>query len=93
MDINSIRSYLANGNKKELLQFVIVGEGIVTIAFVVCSFVVGGVANAGFNCVLTGFLNIALVWGSYHVIENSRAPIAVCQSLILLTLPNSIIIL
>jgi hypothetical protein len=77
MDINSLKSYLATGNKKEFLHLAIIAEGLITFAFVICSFVVGGTANAGFNCVLTGFLNIALVGGSYYVIENSRAPIAV----------------
>ena len=75
-----INSYL-NGNKSELLQMVIYVEAVCTFAFVICSFVVAGTANAGFNCVLTGFLNIAAVAGSYYVITKSKAPIAVSSVL------------
>jgi hypothetical protein len=77
MDITLIKSYLVNGNKKDLLHAAILVEGVITFAFVISSFVVAGTANAGFNCVLTGFLNIAFIAGSYYVIENSKAPIAV----------------
>lgn len=66
-----------NGNKTELLLNVTVLEAIVTFAFVICSFVVSGTANAGFNVVLTGFLNMGFIAGSYYVIKKSKAPIAV----------------
>ena len=42
------------------------------------SSIVAGTANAGFNIVLTAFLNAAWVYGAYHVIEKSKTPIAVC---------------
>lgn len=74
MDV--IKSYL-HGNKQELLLAVVGLEGIITFAFVICTFVVAGTANAGFNVVLTGFLNIAFVGGAYYVIKKSKAPIAV----------------
>jgi hypothetical protein len=74
MDI--LKSYL-NGNKKDLFLVPIVLETLFAFAFAICSFVVSGTANAGFNCVLTGFLNFAFVGGSYYVINNSKAPIAV----------------
>lgn len=77
LDITFIKGFLATGNKKEFLRAIIIVEGILTFAFVVSSFVVAGTANAGFNCVLTGFLNAAFTAGSYYVIENSKAPIAV----------------
>lgn len=72
-----IRSYYYSSTKQELLIGVIALEAFFTFPFIICSFVVAGTANAGFNCVLTGFLNIALAAGSYHVIKNSKAPIAV----------------
>jgi hypothetical protein len=74
MDI--FKSYL-NGNKKDLFLIPIGLEVLFAFAFVICSFVVSGTANAGFNCVLTGFLNVAFIGGSYYVINNSKAPIAV----------------
>lgn len=72
-----IKSYLNAGNKQELFIAAIALEGVFTFCFVICSFVVASTANAGFNCVLTGLLNVALVGGSYHVIKTSKAPIAV----------------
>mmetsp|Transcript_28505 Transcript_28505/g.39252 ORF Transcript_28505/g.39252 Transcript_28505/m.39252 type:complete len:190 (+) Transcript_28505:2-571(+) len=77
MDITFIKSFLATGNKKDFLHAAIVLQGVITFAFVISSFVVAGTANAGFNCVLTGFLNAAFTAGAYYVVENSRAPIAV----------------
>ncbi len=75
-----LKSYL-NGNKQELFVGVIFAEAVFTFAFVVCSFVVSTTANAGFNCVLTGLLNIAYIGGSYHVVKSSKAPIAVRKTL------------
>lgn len=74
MDV--IKSYL-HGNKQELLLNAVSVEAVLTFCFVICSFVVAATANAGFNCVLTGLLNMAFVAGSYFVLKNSRAPIAV----------------
>lgn len=80
--LDLLRSYL-NGNKLDLLVVGIAFEALCIIPFVICSFVVADTANAGFNCVLTGFLNIAFAAGSYHVLVNSKAPIAVCEILII----------
>jgi len=77
LDMDLIRSYYYSSTKQELLIGVIALEAFFTFPFIICSFVVAGTANAGFNCVLTGFLNVALAAGSYHVIKNSKAPIAV----------------
>ncbi len=68
---------MLSGNKQELLMGMIAVQGALTFAFVICSFAVSATANAGFNIVLTGFLNIALVAGSYYVLKKSKAPIAV----------------
>lgn len=76
MDMDSIKKLLA-GNKTDLLMAIVGLEGIVTFAFVICTFAVATTANAGFNVVLTGFLNIGFIAGSYHVIRKSKAPIAV----------------
>lgn len=74
--MEAVKSAL-NGNKQELLLNCVKLEAILTFALVICSFVVAATANAGFNCVLTGFLNVAFVAGSYYVLKNSKAPIAV----------------
>ncbi len=84
MDVDAIRKVLA-GNKSDLLMAVVGLEGIVTFAFVICTFAVATTANAGFNVVLTGFLNIGFIAGSYHVIRKSKAPIAVSDDNILVT--------
>lgn len=76
-----LRSYL-NGNKLDLLIVGIAFEALCIVPFVICSFVVADTANAGFNCVLTGFLNIAFTAGSYHVLVNSKAPIAVSDDVL-----------
>jgi hypothetical protein len=75
--LDLINSYLHVTSKQDLLLFLTAAEGFFTFPFIICSFVVAGAANAGFNCVLTGLLDIALVGGSYHVVKNSRTPIAV----------------
>jgi hypothetical protein len=72
-----IRSYYYAATKPELLQALIFAETFFTFPFLICSFVVAGTANAGFNCVLTGLLNAGLVGGSFYVIRSSKAPIAV----------------
>mmetsp|Transcript_29821 Transcript_29821/g.49863 ORF Transcript_29821/g.49863 Transcript_29821/m.49863 type:complete len:178 (+) Transcript_29821:63-596(+) len=72
-----VRSYIYASTKKDLLIGAIAVEAFFTVPFVICAFVVASTANAGFNCVLTAFLNIGLVAGSYHVINSSKAPIAI----------------
>ncbi len=74
--MDAIKAQL-QGNKQELLLNIVKVEAVITAALVICSFVVAATANAGFNCVLTGFLNAAFVAGSYYVLKNSKAPIAV----------------
>lgn len=51
--------------------------------FLVCSFVVAGTANAGFNAILTTILNIAFAGESYYIVKNSKTPIAVRMSQII----------
>ena len=77
MDLSLIRGYFYSSTRQELLFGLVGLEAFFTVPFVICSFVVASTANAGFNCVLTGLLNVALAGGSYYVIKNSKAPIAV----------------
>jgi hypothetical protein len=79
--IGSIKEILKGGNKQNLLMGLIAIETIITFAFVVSCFVVSSTANAGFNAVLTAFLNVAFVGGSYYVLKKSKAPIAVSREL------------
>jgi hypothetical protein len=72
-----IRSYYYASTKPELLNALIFTEAFFTLPFVICSFVVASTANAGFNCVLTGMLNVGLAAGSYYVLKTSKAPLAV----------------
>ena len=78
MDIvNTILGDIASGDKKKQLLLLVYGNGCMAAAFTICSFVVAGTANAGFNVVLTALLNIAWVAGANYVINNSKTPIAV----------------
>jgi hypothetical protein len=76
VDITLIKSYLA-GNKQELFTYAIYADAFLCFPLLICSFVVASTANAGFNCVLTAFLNIAFAAGAYFVIKKSKSPIAV----------------
>ena len=78
--VEGLLANLASANKKDIFHMVIILEAVATLCFVICSFVVAGTANVGFNCVLTGFLYIAFIAGSYYVIENSKSPIAVSDN-------------
>lgn len=84
MDLSANASGIMNTmeqkDKKDILKFIVFFIGFLTFPLVVCSFVVAGTANAGFNCVLTGLLNISFVVGSYFVLKKSKAPIAVSIS-------------
>ena len=68
-------------DKKTQLQLLSYLGAVFAFAFLISSFVVAGTANAGFNVVLTAFLNCAWVAGAYYVLGNSKTPIAVCISL------------
>eukprot|EP01038_Epipyxis_sp_PR26KG_P007606 gene7606-10356_t len=76
MDLTFIKSYL-HGDKKQLITNILAVESVVCFCFVICSFIVGNTSNVGFNCVLTGFLNVAFIIGSYYVTHQSKSPIAV----------------
>ena len=64
-------------DKKTQLQLLTYLGALFAFAFLISSFVVAGTANAGFNVVLTAFLNCAWVAGAYYVLGNSKTPIAV----------------
>jgi hypothetical protein len=75
--MESIRTIIATGNKKDLFMLGLGVQSFLTLILLVSSLIVSGTPNNGFNCVLTGLLNAGLIGGSYHVIKNSRSPIAV----------------
>lgn len=77
MDV--IKSYLLDSPKQDILLGVVIFQAICAFPFMICSFVVSGTANAGFNCVLTSFLNLAYIAGAFYVVRNSKAPIAVSR--------------
>eukprot|EP00981_Chlorochromonas_danica_P000040 scaffold26_cov159-Ochromonas_danica.AAC.3 len=73
---DTIRGLLQSYSKQDILLGVVIFQAICAVPFLICSIVVSGTANAGFNCVLTSFLNIAYVAGAFFVVRNSKAPIA-----------------
>lgn len=79
---DAIRGLLQSYSKQDILLGVVIFQAICAVPFMICSIVVSGTANAGFNCVLTSFLNIAYVAGAFFVVRNSKAPIAVSSSLL-----------
>lgn len=74
---NLVKDYASTLTKFEIIVILIAIEAIFIFPLMICSFVVASTANAGFNCVLTGFLNASLAGGCYYVITKSKAPIAV----------------
>ena len=74
MDV--VYQYL-QGDKKEKLTLAVFLEAFLAFPLTICSFVVAGTANAGFNVVLSALLNLSFIAGSYYVIKNSKTPIAV----------------
>lgn len=75
--VNIVQQIVREASKKDFLKAIVLAETVFGVAFLICSFVVAGTANAGFNCVLTAFLNLAIAAGCYHVLIKSKAPIAV----------------
>lgn len=78
--INKFKMILQSGAKRDLLLLALALGAVFTFCFTICSLVVSGTANVGFNIVLTAFLNIAYIGGSYYIITNSKTPIAVRHS-------------
>lgn len=68
-----------SGDRKDTLLYGVYGCAFFSFPFTICSFVVAGTANAGFNAVLTAMLNIAFVASSYFIVNQSKTPIAVCD--------------
>ena len=79
--ISKVRSMYQGGDKKDMLLLALAVDTIFVFCLSICSLVVAGTANAGFNILLTATLNVAYVAGGYHVIKNSKTPIAVRNSL------------
>mmetsp|Transcript_22801 Transcript_22801/g.22024 ORF Transcript_22801/g.22024 Transcript_22801/m.22024 type:complete len:195 (+) Transcript_22801:135-719(+) len=75
--INKFKMILNSGAKRDLLLVALLMGAVFIFCFTICSLVVSGTANVGFNIVLTAFLNIAYIAGSYYVITNSKTPIAI----------------
>ena len=64
-------------NKREKLILSLYIISLFAFALTVCAFVVAGTANAGFNIVLSSFLNMGFILGAWYVIRNSKTPIAI----------------
>jgi hypothetical protein len=75
MDV--VQDFLRTATRQDLLFLGLAAQALFAVPFLICSFVVAGTANVGFNVVLTAFLNLALIGGSYHVIKTSKTPIAI----------------
>eukprot|EP01035_Chromulina_nebulosa_P018623 gene18623-24358_t len=73
--LSQISAYTTD--KRAFLTYLTYGCGFFTLPLTICSFVVAGTANAGFNAVLTAVLNIAFTGESYYVVKNSKTPIAI----------------
>jgi hypothetical protein len=66
--------------KQDILLGILGFQALCALPLVICSFVVSNSANAGFNAVLTAFLDLAYIGGAFYVVRNSKAPIAVSLS-------------
>ena len=62
--------------REKLILFLYINF-LFAFSLTICAFVVAGTAIAGFNIVLTAFLNLGSIFGAWYVIRNSKTPIAV----------------
>ena len=63
-------------DKRQVLQLSLVVQALVVFCFSITAFLVSSTANAGFNVVLNGFLNVGYVGGSFYALK-ANAPIAI----------------
>lgn len=77
MDILEILRSSLVGDKRTLATYVVYADGLFAFCLFICSFVVVSTANAGFDVLLTAFLNAGFVAGVYYVMNYSKSPIAV----------------
>ena len=75
--ISRVKGMLQSGEKRDILSLALIVDAVFVFCLTICSFVVAGTANAGFNIVLTSLLNIGYIGGTYFVITNSKTPMAV----------------
>lgn len=68
---------IRNAAKQDILLALVAFQTLCAVPLLICSLVVSGTANAGFNCFLTACLNLAYIGGTFFVVRNSTAPIAV----------------
>mmetsp|Transcript_38925 Transcript_38925/g.49693 ORF Transcript_38925/g.49693 Transcript_38925/m.49693 type:complete len:185 (+) Transcript_38925:116-670(+) len=64
-------------DRRKTLNTGIAALTILTVCYLICSFVVASTANAGFNAVLTGLVYVAYCGGAYHVLERVKTPLGV----------------
>lgn len=58
---------IMDGQRESLVKGIVIA-GALAIPFMVCSFIVADTANAGFNIVLTAFMEIAFLAGCYYAL-------------------------
>ncbi|RYG60344.1 hypothetical protein EON64_19370 [archaeon] len=75
--MDAATSFLASQSKQDMLLGCLIFQAICVFPLIICAFVVSNTANMGFNCVLTSFLDLAYFLGTFYVVRNSKAPIAV----------------
>jgi hypothetical protein len=75
--IKKVKSLVQSGQKRDMLLLSLALDSVFVFSVTICSLVVMGTANVGFNIVLTSLLNIAYIVGANYVISNSKTPIAV----------------
>lgn len=66
-----------NDDKRQLLLLGAYASGFLCFPLTICSFVVAGTANAGFNAVFTALLNIVFSGEAFYIVSNSKTPLAI----------------
>lgn len=80
--VKKVKSLVQSGQKRDMLLLSLALDSLFVFSVTICSLVVMGTANVGFNIVLTSLLNIGYIVGANYVISNSKTPIAVsCHTL------------
>ena len=75
--IEELAIMITTESKREKLILSLYIISIFSFGLTICAFVVAGTSNAGFNIVLSSFLNMGFLLGAWYVIRNSKTPIAI----------------
>lgn len=76
--VTSFATHIKESDHKDLLKYSVMLQGLFCFPLVICSLVVSGTANSGFAYgLLTAFLNMIFIGGSYYALKERREAILI----------------